>query len=42
MALFAGQSGGLTDDVRPVGALLEEFVAETIETVSGLPAVRHG
>ncbi|WP_226042344.1 nitronate monooxygenase [Natrinema sp. DC36] len=42
MALFAGQSVGLTDDVRPAGALLEELVAETIETLSELPAARHG
>ncbi|MFC6768683.1 nitronate monooxygenase, partial [Natrinema soli] len=42
MALFAGQSVGLTDNVRPAGALLEELVAETIETLSGLPAARHG
>ncbi|WP_339103067.1 nitronate monooxygenase [Haloterrigena salinisoli] len=34
MALYAGQSVGLTDDVRPAAAVLEELVAETREAVS--------
>jgi nitronate monooxygenase len=29
MALFAGQSAGLTDDVRPASVVVEELVAET-------------
>ncbi|MDF9745828.1 NAD(P)H-dependent flavin oxidoreductase [Natrinema salsiterrestre] len=38
MALFAGQSVGLTDEVRSAGGLLKELVAETrtaVSTVSG-------
>ncbi len=37
MALFAGQSVGLTDDVRPAGGVVEDLVAETREAVSGVP-----
>ncbi|WP_408957878.1 NAD(P)H-dependent flavin oxidoreductase [Natrinema sp. 74] len=37
MALFAGQSVGLTDDVRPACALLEALAAETREAISELP-----
>jgi hypothetical protein len=39
LALFAGQSDGLTDEVRSAAAVLEELVAETearIEHLSDL------
>ncbi|MGQ3414382.1 NAD(P)H-dependent flavin oxidoreductase [Natrinema sp. LN54] len=38
MALFAGQSVGLTDEVRPAGALLEDLVTETRTAISNLPS----
>ncbi|WP_254764918.1 NAD(P)H-dependent flavin oxidoreductase [Natrinema marinum] len=37
LALFAGQSVGLTDDVRPARVVLEDLVADTREAISGLP-----
>lgn len=37
MALFAGQSVGLTDDVQPAEAILEELVVEAREAISQLP-----
>ena len=38
MALYAGQSVGGVDDVRPAGAIVEDLVSETREAISGLPA----
>ena len=43
LALFAGQSNGLTDEVRPGAAVLKVLVAEAearIEHLSGLTAWR--
>ncbi|SEV81594.1 NAD(P)H-dependent flavin oxidoreductase [Natrinema salifodinae] len=42
MALFAGQSVGLTDDVRPAGALVDDLVSETRTAISGLPGRTNG
>ncbi|ELZ13036.1 2-nitropropane dioxygenase [Natrinema thermotolerans DSM 11552] len=37
MALFAGQSVGLTNDVRPAGEIVAELAAETADAISELP-----
>ncbi|RKD97642.1 NAD(P)H-dependent flavin oxidoreductase [Halopiger aswanensis] len=37
MALYAGQSVGGVDDVRPAAAVLEDLVAETTAAISSLP-----
>jgi nitronate monooxygenase len=36
MALYAGQSAGLTDDNAPAGEIVRELVAETRETIARL------
>ncbi|QSW99474.1 NAD(P)H-dependent flavin oxidoreductase [Haloterrigena alkaliphila] len=40
MALYAGQSVGLTDDVRPAVTVLEDLLAETRDVITGLPGRR--
>jgi nitronate monooxygenase len=39
LALYAGQSSGLTDDVRPAAEVVEELVAETEARIDQLSAV---
>jgi nitronate monooxygenase len=40
MALFAGQSAGLTDDVQPAGDVVEELVTETEAAISRTTTLR--
>ncbi|WP_226479900.1 NAD(P)H-dependent flavin oxidoreductase [Natrinema amylolyticum] len=41
MALFAGQSVGLTDEIRSAGTVVEELASETRDAIDGLPGRRR-
>ncbi|WP_222918291.1 nitronate monooxygenase [Natrinema sp. SYSU A 869] len=41
MALFAGQSVGLTDEIRSADIVVEELVSETRNAIDGLPSRRR-